>query len=395
MSIEKFHVHAVRSITSPSDDKTNTYYLWVEFRDLPVDFSLEVNPRKPKMTTAVAKQLIKAVVSTDDLSFDLNNRGIVITAKSFKHDTSSSAVILDMGDDKDRYGILDGGHTYTAIIQNRHKLPDEIKKYVRVEVIIGEHLDVAGLSDARNTSAQVSDIALFELEDKFNFIKDVIVREPFANKVAYKDNDNKDIPVIELIRAMFMFNIKRYPDDISVPVQAYSGKTMMFKDYKNECEEVDNIYKKLAKILPDLLDLYEKIAVELPDKYKKFKIMTGKMAKFGAVKGVNGCAGGILFKMPYYGSECQYQIPTGFILPIFGAFRSLLKFNKNGELYWEFDPTDVWDKAGVQLVQNTFDTNGNPQLAGKSKILWQSNYRIVDGVRKDMLLEKLQHLQNI
>lgn len=45
--------------------------------------------------------------------------------------------------------------------------------------------------------------------------------------------------------------------------------------------------------------------------------------------------------------------------------------------HWGFDPIEVWKKAGVRLVQNTFDTDTNPQNVGKSKTLWQANYRIV------------------
>lgn len=78
----------------------------------------------------------------------------------------------------------------------------------------------------------------------------------------------------------------------------------------------------------------------------------------------------------------------GFLLPIFGAFRALLE-EKNGIINWGFDPIEVWEKAGVRLVQNTFDTDTNPQNVGKSKTLWQANYRIVDSFRKDLLLEKL------
>lgn len=66
---------------------------------------------------------------------------------------------------------------------------------------------------------------------------------------------------------------------------------------------------------------------------------------------------------------------------------------KDNELCWEFDPIIVWDKVGTRLVQNTFDTDTNPQQIGKSKTLWQSNYRIVDSVRKDLLLEKLMQQQ--
>lgn len=120
MNTEKFRAKAVRTVTSPSNEKVTTYYTWVEFQDLPENIPLDVNPRKPKMNTSVAKQLIKAV-KNPEADFDINNRGIVITAKSFKFQTKDSIAEIDLGDDTSRYGILDGGHTYTAIIENRKK----------------------------------------------------------------------------------------------------------------------------------------------------------------------------------------------------------------------------------------------------------------------------------
>lgn len=390
MTTQKFKAKAVRSITSPSNKGITTYYVWVDFRDLPNDFSLEVNPRKPKMNTSVAKQLIKAVTGPDDTNFDINNRGIVITAKSFVFDTSTSSVTLDLNDDTSKYGILDGGHTYTAIVQNRHKMPEDISKYVRLEVVVGEELNVTGLADARNTSAQVSDIALFELDDKFGFVKEAIKNEPYHDKIAFKDNEDQPIPIAELLKLMFAFNIKRYPDDSSAPVSAYSGKAAVFRDYKNEFISQDNIYKLLAPELPLLVQLYEKIQLELPQKYQAFKNEDGKNARFGLVRGVEGAGS---FSTDFTEQQMSYQISIGFLLPIFGAFRALLK-NKDGKVSWDFDPLEVWDIAGTRLVQNTFDTDTNPQQIGKSKTLWQANYRIVDSVRKDLLLEKFMSLQD-
>lgn len=385
MTTKNFKAHSVRTITSPSNSEVTTYYVWVDFRDLPADFSLEVNPRKPKMTTSVAKQLIAAVVSPDIVEFDINNRGIVVTAKSFKFNTSTSTVTLDMDDDENSYGILDGGHTYTAIIQNRHKVPEDLNKYVRLEVVVGESLDITALADARNTSAQVSDIALFELDDKFEVVKEAIKDELYADKVAYKDNDNKEIPIAELLKLMFMFNIERYPDDSSAPVPAYSAKAAVFRDYRKQLDSGNSIYNPLSDHLPLLVELYEKIQQELPGKYNEFKAKEeGTKGKFGSVRGV-GKAGN--YHTDFTAKRMSYQIPSGFLLPIFGAFRALLQ-NKDGKLTWEFDPMEMWEKAGIRLVQNTFDTDTNPQQAGKNKTLWQANYRIVDSLRKDMLLEK-------
>lgn len=395
--ISNFKVKAVRTVTSPSNEKVTTYFVWTEFRDLPNHISLEVNPRKPKMNTAVAKQLI-AAVKNPETNFDLNNRGIVVTAKGFKFNTNDHTVHLDLGEEAENtlYGILDGGHTYTAIVENRDELPDNAKKYVRLEILVGEELDVSSLADARNTSAQVSDIALFELDDKFEFVKAAIDNEVYKNEVAYKDNDNKRIPIAELLKLMFAFNIKRFPDDGSAPVSAYSGKAAVFRDYKKSFEDGQsdtekNIYELLAKQLPKLVELYERIQSDLPKVYATYKKETdGNTGRFGGIRGIESRGD---FTTLFTAEPISHNISIGFILPIFGAFRALLDESGN-ELKWSFDPIEIWEKAAVRLVQNTFDTDTNPQLAGKSKTLWQSNYRIVDSVRKDMLLEQLMKQMN-
>lgn len=237
-----FKVNAVRTLTSPyrRDEKESgmyetIYYLLVNMRDLPENIPMDVNPRVPKMGTNVAKRLIHAVVEPET-DFYVNNRGIVISAQTFSFNSTDSEVTIDLGeqnDENDRfsYGILDGGHTYTAIMQNRDKIPENIEKYVRIEVIINV-LNITRLSDARNTSVQVSDIALFNLEDSFEEIHRVIKDETYAEKIAYKDNENKPINVSELLRLLYAFDIKKYPDDSMAPIQSYSGKAQVFKRYK-------------------------------------------------------------------------------------------------------------------------------------------------------------------
>lgn len=394
MGILKFKVNAVRTIKSPSDPDITTYYTWVNFNDLPKDISLEVNPRKPKMNTAVAKQLINAVKREDSL-FEVNNRGIVITAKSVKFNTGDSTLELDLDNDESKYGILDGGHTYTAIIENRNP---ELEKFVKLEIVVGEKIDVSALADARNTSAQVSDIALFELDDKFDFIKNAIQNEAYANDIAYKDNENKRIPVVEILKLLFAFNIKKFPNDENAPVSSYSGKAAVFKDFKNEFEtneknnnsQKENIYYKLSPLIPTFVDLYETIQKELPSMYQTYKKQDVKSPKFGLVKGVDGFENSSKFQSLFNQITLDYDIPLGFILPIFGAFRALLHENDDSkQIEWLFDPIEIWQASGTRLAQNTFDTDGNPQLAGKNKTLWQANYRIVDGIRKDKLIEML------
>ena len=392
----KFKVNSLRTLASPykrsgkeeSSAYETIYYLLVNMKDLPENIPLDVNPRVPKMSTNVAKRLIHAVVEPET-DFYINNRGIVVSAKSLSFNSTDSEVTIDIGDqdeenDKFNYGILDGGHTYKAIIQNRDKIPNDIEKYVRMEVITNV-INITRLSDARNTSVQVSDIALFNLEDSFDSVRDAIKNETYADKIAYKDNEDKPINISELLRLMYAFDVIKYPDDSMAPIQSYSGKAQVFKRYKEAFNEP--FYKSLTKQLPVLINLYDTIESEMCLKYSEYKKKLGVAnPKFGSVKGVESVTKGTT---SYIQNKTTHSISTGYIYPIFGAFRSLLQFDdKKGEVKWVFDPLEIWDEVGTSIVQNTFESSNNPQLAGKDKQLWLSNYRIVETQSLRKLLNK-------
>lgn len=382
----RFKVNAVRTMASPyrrseKDETANEtiYYLLVNMRDLPDGIPMDVNPRIPKMTTNVAKRLI-AAVTEPETDFYINNRGIVISAKAFSFNSADSEVMIDLGnqdDDNDKfnYGILDGGHTYTAIIKNRNKIPKDLEKFVRIEVVTNV-LNITRLSDARNTSVQVSDIALFNLEDSFEDVREAIRNEPYADDIAYKDNENKPINISELLRLMYAFDIKRYPDDKIAPTQSYASKAQVFKRYKEAYDTP--FYRSLTKQIPELVRLYDVIEKEVSGKYNEYKKALGfSQPHFGNVKGVEYVERGT--ETAYLKNKCSYTVSAGYIYPIFGAFRSLLRFDDSkGEVSWLFDPIEIWDEVGASIVQNTFETSNNPQLAGKDKQLWLSNYRIVE-----------------
>lgn len=391
----RFKVNALRTMASPykrsEKDETSyetIYYLLVNMKDMPNDIPLDVNPRVPKMGTNVAKRLVNAVIEPET-DFYINNRGIVISAKSLSFNSGDSEVTIDLGDmddenDRYSYGILDGGHTYTAIVQNRDKIPEDVEKYVRVEVITNV-MNITRLSDARNTSVQVSDIALFNLEDSFEDVRTAISNEPYASQIAYKDNESKAINISELLRLMYAFDIDKYPDDSVAPIQSYSGKAQVFKRYKDAFSTP--FYKSLTKQLPKLVKLYDLIEKELPTKYNEYKKNLGfSQPHFGNVKGVEYIEKGIV--TGFLGEKIYYSVSSGYIYPIFGAFRSLLKYDENeGEVSWIFDPIDIWNQVGASITQNTFESSNNPQLAGKDKQLWLSNYRIVETQSLRMLLK--------
>lgn len=392
-----FKVNALRTLASPYKTKDNEsicetiYYLLVDMDDIPENIPLDVNPREQKMSTSVAKKLV-AAVSEPENDFYLNNRGIVISVKELSFDSSKSTVTIDLGDqnnddDKFSYGILDGGHTYRAIIENRKNIKNGQKKYVRIEVIKNVQ-NITRLSDARNTSVQVSDIALFNLDDKFDNIKEAISLESYASRIAYKDNEDKDLHVYELLRLMYALDKDKYPDDTAAPIQSYSGKAQVFKRYKAAYDT--NFYRSLTTHLPILVNLFDTIERDIPECYKEYKRNLGTSnPRFGAVRGIECCTTDKPYYTNFLQTETPYNISSGYIYPIFGAFRFLINFNEEtGKVSWLFNPIEIWNEVGTALTQNTFETYANPNLAGKDKQLWLSNYRIVE---TQSLRKLLQH----
>lgn len=378
-----FKSNSVRTISSPSQKSVTTYFVYVNFRDLPSDLPLDVNPRKPKMNTSAAKALIAAVQSPDT-DFDINNRGIVIVAKNFKFNTSDSTVNLDLGNDPLNYGILDGGHTYTAIIEGRVNLSDNIDKFVKLEIIVGENLTVSRIADARNTSASVSDIALYELDDKFDFIKNAVKNEPYADDIAIKDNSKERLQIIELLKLLYSYNIYKFNDSSEMPTQAYSGKATVFKDIKKDLDNKTNYYNNLSSLLPDLVRLYDYIELDFKNKYLEYN----PSGKFGALRGIEKKKDGKKpLKTLFLENDTDYKVASGYILPVFGAFRVLVQ-KESQNLNWRIDPIQMWNKIGASLIKNTFESSrNNPQDAGKNASIWSNNYSKVENEMFRQMLE--------
>ena len=125
---------------------------------------------------------------------------------------------------------------------------------------------------------------LFNLDENFEDVRNAIAGQSFAERIAYKDNEDKDIHVSTLLRLLFAFDVERYPDDSAAPVQSFSGKAQVFKRYSAAYDTP--LYKSLTKQLPKLAALYDTIELELPQKYNTYKEAQGVKPRFGGVRGV-------------------------------------------------------------------------------------------------------------
>jgi len=216
------------------------------------------------------------------------------------------------------------------------------------------------------------------------YVKKAIVGQPYEKKIAYRQNEgNKPNDALDLIRIMFAFNIDE--DSIKQPIQAYSSKAQVLKDYLSEYDDNNNnSYKKLALLLPEITKLYDQIELDMPAAYLK----SNDNGQFGRIKGVDATGG----KTKYLNEKLKYQISTGLLYPILGSFRALIEID--GDSYkWKVDPLEVWKNTSAKLVANTIamsrQLGNNPQSAGKSSTLWFQNYDSVDSAKiKSLYLSK-------
>ena len=122
------------------------------------------------------------------MNFYLLNRGILISAKEVSYSNYSNEVTISF-EDFDVHGNVDGGHTYKMILQERDQI-DFGQQYVKIEILVGVEGIFQALAAARNTSVQVQDKSIAELEDRFDIIKSALAGENYMSRIFFKENDS-------------------------------------------------------------------------------------------------------------------------------------------------------------------------------------------------------------
>lgn len=384
----EFKVESFRKLPNPyqqkdtekksDDDYPQMYFAVCDVKDLPDNIPMSTNPRDQSMNTAVAKKIKASLINASEPNFYLLNRGIVLSAKHVHYDNNSGKLKITFFDE-DVHGNVDGGHTYKAILEKRNEL-EYGEQFIKLEILTGVEDIFQSLAAARNTSTQVQDKSIAELEQRFNLIKDTIKDEPFSGDVYFKENAEGDIDVADIISLLTMFNLDKFPDMSSFPIISYSGKKKCIDYYiethKTKGETNANPYYRMKNIMLDIFKLYDMLEVNIGSYYKQ-KNVSGR---YGSFKCVAVPKEGNVFKSKFYKNEMDYMSPTGFLYPILGAFRALVK--DNGIVYtWKKDPIEIMKKIAPDLVETTIERSrtyqGNPQSVGKDVGNWKTLYMTI------------------
>jgi len=371
-----FPVFAFRKIPDPINEaRYGRHYCIAKVSDIPLDLPMDTNPRKQNLNTNVAKKIESGLLGEDTGQiFHLLNRGLLISAASVFYDNRTNQLTL-MLPDSDKHGLVDGGHTYEIIKRNIPNLPWD--QFITIEIMTGIEDDFTSIAGARNTSVQVKDKSLAELEGKLNVIKGLVAGTPFEHDINYVEFDIKEIDVLDVIAILTMFHNEINSNQN--PVYCYSAKNLTLVKYLKDPQA----YCRLGLISKDIFKLHDHIKRSMRELYSK---KTG--GDFGKLKEIGYKNGQSKFPLKFSPRQdgviekIKYDIPSGFVYPILGALRFLLIENEHGFYTWRTDPFKFYDKkVGPELIDLTMEASKelgrNPMAVGKSARHWNGLYNQV------------------
>ena len=365
--------NSFRKLDDPFNDVAKKYVFYVKICDVPEGIPMATNPRDQKLTSGVA-QAIKESLESNDGFFHLKNRGIVLSAKSCTYNNKTKEVTINFTDD------MDGGHTYKIVCDHRNSGLDQ---YVQFEVMTGVEDIIEKLAEARNTSVQVDEKSMAELQQKFDPIKEGLEGMPFFTRIAFKQNQqafddvtNKRLKMIdarEVVSIINMFNIDKF-DAMNHPIKAYSSKAKMLELYLNNPDS----YRRYVNIMPDIFDLYDAVETEFATAFNE----TG--GRYGRKKYSGYKDGNIIGTSKFGLHDIYYKIPDGLIYPAVAAFRSLVVLNQETDKYeWKngVNPISVWDRCKSSITSQIMNfasaIGDNPNAVGKDSNIWNLAYMTV------------------
>jgi hypothetical protein len=214
-----------------------------------------------------------------------------------------------------------------------------------------------------------------QLQKKFSWIEDELRGEPYAGEIAYREGQEAEYDIRDIVGLLDLFNIFDFPNDQSEhPLRAYTSKAQALMSYKTKPEQ----YERLRPILKDILTLHDTISL---DGWKKHTAAGGKGRKLVFVeKRERG-----QFKFRFIGKEADSRLFDGALYPMLGAFRWMVEIDPETQIVrWRggFSAVlELWNSVGAELMkatQSTSDELGRkPHAIGRSRNHWANLHKTV------------------
>ena len=376
MSTFRFPTHQFRSVPSPVGDSRFGLF-FTSASTVPRDLWdwREVNPREVNRRSSIYRAIVQTLKEEPE-RFHERNRGITIVANELTYDDRRHEAILRLDDSK-LHGVVDGAHTLDAILETQKQPPENgWPAHVFVKALVGVDAEqIAEIAGGLNTSQQVDLKSLENLRDHFAELQHAIAGQPYADAIAYKMNEEKDVDVREVLYYLAVFDCSQY-DEKKHPVALFGRKEGIVRRFAEQASDNDSgdSFRILISKAPDILQLRDKIekrALERP--VGRYKVGRGTRVRSESNREN---------RLVFLNETVNGKIPLGWIMPLLAGFRANVQWNKpKGSFSWIVPLDELLDNCldrlvlGIQEVHE--QENSRPEYVGRNAISWRMSYSTV------------------
>ncbi len=382
-------INDFRSLPVPSIKGGKLGNCFVNVLDLPVELAefMSVNPRVPNRNKkgVLAGPVVKGIINTlmdnpEDMA--IKNQGIyLLIEEALSHKAPGGQEMLTVKlSDKNLHGIVNGGHTYSAI-RDAIEQADDVEKenlsraYVRLHLMSGIEADkVPEIAEGLNRSKQVDDPSLENLRHHFDVIQDAMKGRSGEKDIAYSQGDDGEIYITEVLVLLEMFNRERF-DDKKHPNSLYNNPKNGLRYFTNDLEKNPSAVSILVSKLPEILQLSDQIRYATPDAAKRIGFEFGRM-KNGKT-GV-GSPNNKNVTLPFIAKTMKHRVPNGWLYPMLAAFRANIVWDLQAQKFeWKVPvekllPQVIEDLVGVCVTAHK--DNIAPDKVGKRESIYEQCY---------------------
>ncbi len=240
---------------------------------------------------------------------------------------------------------------------------------------------ISEIARGLNTGIQVAAHSIYNKAGHFDWIKNLLNDEPYADKISWNESDNAEYDVRDVIGIMEALNIFEYPNNInesSHPISAYGKWSIPLERFARDFEQhgasKKSRYYRLRKLVKDGPYLYDLIRHD-------FRGMRntegGRAGSMKIVEEASDRRGDFDFPFAQL-AKSKYRLTKGAAMPILAAFRTYVYENpKTGDAEWRggFERVkEIWKEFGPMLVGETYmltqDGIRTPDQVGKNRKHW-------------------------
>lgn len=396
-----------RKISHPVFHNVAKYWMTVPASNFPTGITTSVKASDPvglnRRVYRDVKESLLGESSAQLGSFDLMNKGITILADDVRLINKARNEFEIVVDDVEG-GIVDGAHTARIIAEANENgvIPPEqhVEVYIRTNVA-GPM--ITNIARGLNTSLQVAPKSIYNIDGVFDWLKEEIAGESYYPLISWKESDDGEYDVRDLISILELFNVFDFDnDEPKQPISAYEKWSKVLDNFAKDFEEHrhsnlrDSKYYKLRHLLKDALVLQDHIRRDFQEMHNQTGGAAGKLNIVEEAPSRKG-----VFDYPFSGLPgTQYRLTKGATYPILNAFRNFVEIDEvSGDARWRSGLGDVlraWKKLGPDLVAETYrftrEIGRNPDVLGKNRQHWLSLHK---SVRLAVLQDQLKALQKV